>query len=84
MAPNMGGVPVNVPRRRNRAIRRLRARLHHGQQSYKVIAPFATGRHLGMVASGQIQLTIVRHVGRSASPCQDIDPEVPETAGGVA
>jgi hypothetical protein len=38
--------------------RRLRARLHHGQQSHEVIASATTGQ-LGMAAAGQIQLAVV-------------------------
>jgi hypothetical protein len=49
-----GRHPDQAPNR----IRRLRARLHHGQQSHQVIAPTTTGQ-LGMAAAGQIQLAVV-------------------------
>jgi len=52
-----GRHPDQAPNRMQNE-RRLRARLHHGQQSHQVIAPTTTGQ-LGMAAAGQIQLAVV-------------------------
>jgi hypothetical protein len=43
---------------------------HHGQQSREVIALSATGQ-LGMTAPGQIQLTVITHVGRISRDGRD-------------
>jgi hypothetical protein len=49
-----------------RTERRLRARLHHGWQSHRVITLTVTGQ-LGMAAPGQIRLAVVIHGGQVAA-----------------
>jgi hypothetical protein len=49
--------------------RRLRARLHHGQQSHEVIAPTTTGQ-LGMAAAGDRDSAYGTVISMAPSHCQ--------------
>ena len=48
---------------------RLRARLHHGQQSHEVIAPTVTGQ-LGMAAAGDRDSAYGTVISMAPSHCQ--------------